>query len=59
MRTALKRFLEEHNYDAGYVDLFFTLYNDIQDDKCMPLTVKTDILQRLHDVSELLMPYSD
>lgn len=59
MRTMLKRFLEEHNYEASYIDLFFTLYNDIQSDECMPLTTKTDILQRLHDVSELLLPYSD
>lgn len=37
VQTALKRFLKEHNYEAGYTDLFFTLYNDIQSDVCMPL----------------------
>lgn len=57
VQTALKRFLKEHSYEAGYTDLFFTLYNDIQSDECMPLTEKTDILQRLHDVSELLLKY--
>lgn len=57
VQTALKRFLKEHNYEAGYTDLFFTLYNDIQADVCMPLEEKTDILQRLHDVSELLLKY--
>lgn len=57
VQTALKRFLKEHKYEAGYTDLFFTLYNDIQADKCMPLVEKTDILQRLHDVSELLLKY--
>ena len=57
VQTALKRFLKEHNYEARYTDLFFTLYNDIQSDECMPLTEKTDILQRLHDVSELLLKY--
>lgn len=57
VQTALKRFLKEHHYEAGYTDLFFTLYNDIQSDACMPLTEKTDILQRLHDVSELLLKY--
>ena len=44
VQTALKRFLKEHNYEAGYTDLFFTLYNDIQSDVCMPLEEKTDIL---------------
>lgn len=57
VQTALKRFLQEHKYEAGYTDLFFTLYNDIQADECMPLVEKTDILQRLHDVSELLLKY--
>ena len=57
VQTGLKRFLKEHNYEAGYTDLFFTLYNDIQSDVCMPLKEKTDILQRLHDVSELLLKY--
>lgn len=57
VQTALKRFLKEHKYEAGYTDLFFTLYNDIQADECMPLVEKTDILQRLHDVSELLLKY--
>ena len=57
VQTALKRFLKEHNYEAGYTDLFFTLYNDIQSDVCMPLEEKTDILQRLYDVSELLFKY--
>lgn len=57
VQTALKRFLKEHKYKAGYTDLFFTLYNDIQADECMPLVEKTDILQRLHDVSELLLKY--
>lgn len=57
VQTALKRFLKEHKYEAGYTDLFFTLYNDIQSDECMPLEEKTDILQRLHDVSELLLKY--
>lgn len=57
VQTALKRFLKEHNYEAGYTDLFFTLYNEIVSDECIPLTEKTDILQRLHDVSELLLKY--
>lgn len=57
VQTALKRFLKEHNYEAGYTDLFFTLYNEIEADACMPLVEKTDILQRLHDVSELLLKY--
>lgn len=57
VQTALKRFLKEHKYEAGYTDLFFTLYNEIEADECMPLVEKTDILQRLHDVSELLLKY--
>lgn len=57
VQTALKRFLDANKYEAGYTDLFFTLYNEIESDECMPLVEKTDILQRLHDVSELLLKY--
>lgn len=57
LQTALKRFLNTHKYEAGYTDLFFTLYNDIEADECMPLVEKTEILQRLYEASKPLLKY--
>ena len=42
----------------SYLDLMTMLFDDLEDDECMPSEVKEDAIDTLYELYNLISPYS-